>query len=363
MARPEVSKAAELLYARLYPHTLEDEQNGWQLLKFCEAIAGGLLEHVRSYVADDGNFIWTPQVTAGIKQTDNFTFEKASGGEGAGSVTSADGFVDGCYVSFRPQTVNKGMGIGLNTDPTPLEDFNSIDYWINCTSGGQIFIRESGALKLEAGPYVAGDLLSITYDGTTVKYLHNGAVMREVARPVGAALFLDSWWNTIGGVISNLQFGPYNQPALEDLLGWEVVFNVDICPPEALPYLAQFVGVRFEDNLTIQQQREKIKGRPAFKRGTPAAIKSATQTHLTGERFVFFGERWEGKAYRLLIRTFDGETPSEARTRADILAQKPAGIVLDYESVAMKIYAELLAEHPVYSEWAVKTYAELVAEP
>jgi hypothetical protein len=188
-----------MLYERLYPHTLEDEENGWQLLKFCEALAGGLFEHVRSYVMDN-----------------------------------------------------------------------------------------------------------------------------------------------------------------DDFQGWEMVFNVDACPAEALPYLAQFVGVRFEDGLTAQQQREKIKDRPAFRRGTPASMEAAARLHLTGGQFVFMEERFEGKAYRLLIRTFISETPDEERTRADILTQKPAGIVLDYEAVGMKVYAELLSEYPTYADWPAGTYSDVV---
>lgn len=203
MARPVVTQAAELLYGRLWPYTLEDEANEWHLLLFCDALAGTLFEQVRSYVSD--------------------------------------------------------------TD--------------------------------------------------TMK-------------------------------------------------GWEVIFNVDTCPPEALPYLAQFVGVHFEDNLTVAQQREKIKGRPAFKRGTPGAIKSAAMKRLTGTRFVFMEERFEGKAYRLLIRTFNSETPDPAATLSDILEQKPAGIVLDYESQAMKSYAEVKAEYPTYQQMKEKgTYAQAVAGP
>lgn len=195
--------ATVLLYSRLWPHTLGDEDNNWDLIRFCEALAGGLFEHVRSYVADEGG-----------------------------------------------------------------------------------------------------------------------------------------------------------------RSGWEVVFDVDTCPVEALPYLAQFVGVRFEDSLTVAQQREKIKNRPAFRRGTPASIESAAKLHLTGTKFVFMEERFEGKAYRLLIRTFDSETPEESRTKSDITAQKPAGIVLDYESTVMKTYAQILAEDPTYTDWLAKgTYAQIVAGP
>lgn len=203
MPRPEVTQAAELLYGRLWPYTIEDEANEWHLLLFCEALAGTLFEQVRSYVSD-----------------------------------------------------------------------------------------------------------------------------REAMR------------------------------------GWEVIFNVDTCPPEVLPYLAQFVGVHFEDSLTVAQQREKIKDRPAFRRGTPGAIKSAAGKRLTGTKFIFMEERFEGKAYRLLIRTFDSETPDPAATLSDILEQKPAGILLDYDSLSMKSYAQVKADYPTYQQMKAKgTYAQAVAGP
>lgn len=190
MPRPEVSQAAEILYGRLWPYTIEDEDNEWHLLLFCEALAGTLFEQVRFYVAD--------------------------------------------------------------TD--------------------------------------------------TMK-------------------------------------------------GWEVVFNVDTCPPGALAYLAQFVGVHFEPNLTVAQQREKIKERPAFIRGTPKAIESAAKRRLTDSQNVYIEERFEGNAYRLLVRTLKTQTPDEDGTLSDILSQKPAGIKLVYLAVGLKLYAEIKSEYATYQDY------------
>jgi hypothetical protein len=203
LPRPEVSQAAELLYGRLWPQTIEDEANEWHLLHFCEALAGTLFEQVRSLVSDR-----------------------------------------------------------------------------------------------------------------------------------------------------------------EDMQGWSVVFNVDECPPEALPYLAQFVGVHFEASLTVAQQREKIKERPAFARGTPGAILAAAKQRLTGTKYVFMEERFEGHAYRLLIRTFSTHTPEPAATLNDILSQKPAGILLDYAAVAMKIYEAVRKEYKTYTALKAKgSYAAAMLEP
>lgn len=150
----------------------------------------------------------------------------------------------------------------------------------------------------------------------------------------------------------------------DDMQGWSIIFNVNTCPPEALPYLAQFVGVHFEDSLTVAQQRAKIIERPAFKRGTVGAVLAASKQHLTGSKFVFMEERFEGKAYRLFIRTFTAHTPEPAQTLLDILTQKPAGIVLDYASVVAKTYEEIRLEYKTYTVMKAKgTYAAAMLEP
>jgi hypothetical protein len=148
-----------------------------------------------------------------------------------------------------------------------------------------------------------------------------------------------------------------------EMLGWEIVFNVDACPPEALPYLAQFVGVHFDPSETVEQQRQKIKDRPAFSRGTPAAILAAAKQRLTGDKNVYMEERFEGHAYRLLIRVFGSQTPDPEGTESDILKQKPAGIKLVFEVTGLKVYSEIKAEYATYAKLKeAGTYQEAAAE-
>lgn len=149
----------------------------------------------------------------------------------------------------------------------------------------------------------------------------------------------------------------------DDMLGWEVIFNVDECPPEALAYLGQFVGVHFEDKLTDQEKRDKIKDRPAFRRGTVGAIEAAAKLRLTGTKSVLIKERFESP-YRLLIRTFTKQTPDPEGTRADILSQKPAGIVLDYADTNLKTYLQVKEENATYADLKAKgTYEDAIVEP
>ena len=65
--------------------------------------------------------------------------------------------------------------------------------------------------------------------------------------------------------------------------GWSILLDVSRCPTNALPWLAQFVGTRFQygQTLTDLQQRELILTPPGWGRGTVAAIKQAAGAFLS----------------------------------------------------------------------------------
>lgn len=131
---------------------------------------------------------------------------------------------------------------------------------------------------------------------------------------------------------------------------WEDVFDADHAPVSALDYLSQFVGVELPAGADEATRRELIRGHAGFNRGTVAAIVAATKLHLTGRRTVVVMERVGGAPYQLAIRTRTGETPDADVTLADILSQKPAGIILDYEAVPGVTFAELEAGHPTFAD-------------
>lgn len=64
--------------------------------------------------------------------------------------------------------------------------------------------------------------------------------------------------------------------------GWSSLLDVTRCPTYALPWLAQFVGVRFSSSqLTDAQQRAAITAEQGFQRGTVAAIEAAGNALLS----------------------------------------------------------------------------------
>jgi hypothetical protein len=122
--------------------------------------------------------------------------------------------------------------------------------------------------------------------------------------------------------------------ALYDLLrdrddgtpGWGILFDVDSCPAELLPFLGQFVGVALPPAWDADGQRDAIRNHVGWRRGTPAAMTRAVQEVLTGTKTVVLHERYGGDAYRLAVETLTAETPDPDAVIAAALTQKPIGI-------------------------------------
>lgn len=143
--------------------------------------------------------------------------------------------------------------------------------------------------------------------------------------------------------------------------GWSVVLDPATCPEDALPWLAQFEGVELTEDMTVADRRAAIAAREGAARGRPETLRSRVIRTLTISRRVIIRERYNDNAYLLQIRTLDSETPDEALTRAAILSQKPAGIVLDYETYTDGTYGELGVAYASYSEIDTsETYTDLL---
>jgi hypothetical protein len=146
----------------------------------------------------------------------------------------------------------------------------------------------------------------------------------------------------------------------DQTFGWSVALDPDSCPVWALPWLAQFEGVTLTEDMNEAQRRAAIKAREGSARGRPETIRSRVERTLTISRRVVLRERYDGSAYLLQVRTLASETPDENLTRAAILSQKPAGIVLDYESVIDGTYGQLLTDYATYGDVPEVSYTELL---
>ena len=134
--------------------------------------------------------------------------------------------------------------------------------------------------------------------------------------------------------------------------GWSQLLDVDRCPPEALPWLAQFVGVRLLPDSSEAEQRQRIDSTSGFQRGTRDALIGAAQATLTGTKTVIFRERDPAGAdppYSLTVITRTSETPDSAATLRALTAQKPGGLVLTYRTATGQDYVQLKATSATYA--------------
>lgn len=160
--------------------------------------------------------------------------------------------------------------------------------------------------------------------------------------------------------------------AIDDLVrgddGWVRVLDPTATPAGWLGWVAQFAGVRLRRGLTDTQQRLRILETSGQRRGTVAAIEGAAAQLLTGDRRVDLTERHDDDPYRVLVITYQAQTPDPDAVADALAAEKPAGIVLDYQVRAGASYAQLADAFPIpYSElgWSYDppaTYAELAGE-
>jgi len=113
--------------------------------------------------------------------------------------------------------------------------------------------------------------------------------------------------------------------------GWARLLDVDAAPSEALPWLAQFVGVTPLRGLTDEAQRLRIREAAGWQRGSLNAIRAAAQQFLTGSRIVEVYERDGGNPWRFRVRTYLAETPNPQAVRDAVEALKPAGLIFVHE--------------------------------
>ena len=114
---------------------------------------------------------------------------------------------------------------------------------------------------------------------------------------------------------------------------WSKLLDIDRIPDEGIVWFSQFTGVQINANLDTNDQRQQIRDRVGWKRGTMASIAAAVQAVLTGTQTVQFVER-DTSAYHFNVATYSTETPSSAAVTAAITAAKPAGLQFTYSLIA-----------------------------
>lgn len=141
--------------------------------------------------------------------------------------------------------------------------------------------------------------------------------------------------------------------------GWSSIVDVNRAPLNYLPWMGQMVGViappqnagESTEDYT-QRLRDQIMIHGGFARGRPATIVAAAQTTLIGPKRVHLIERYQGSAYRMLLVTYDDDTPDPAVTEALVTGEtvKPGGIKLIYEHHPGQSWNHLMSTQATWSD-------------
>ena len=152
-------------------------------------------------------FNWSLSAMTELSQT---SVQKPTAGSAAWNAraASAEGFTASVWLSFQPAQTTAEIMFGLSENPTATLSYTALNFAFYMTSGGNLRIYELGTQVAVIGSYSASDTLRITYDGTTVRYYQNSSLVRSVARPVGAALYMSSSFYTPGGIVQAIDFHP-----------------------------------------------------------------------------------------------------------------------------------------------------------
>ena len=129
---------------------------------------------------------------------------------------STVGYSDGAVLTFKVLQHNRKLMVGFSETPATNASYTDIDYAIYLDGTGQRKAYEDG-LNQSVSPVAAsgqistGDILSLVYDNSTVKYYHNGLLYRTAQVGAGKTFFLDSSfdnYNSGNPQIGNVTFSP-----------------------------------------------------------------------------------------------------------------------------------------------------------
>lgn len=149
---------------------------------------------------------------------DTITKTSGTSGEWDAGVRTAESYVGGCYASVVCQTGQTGWDLmfGLNTVDSNYS-YTDLDYAVYLTMG-TIRIYESGTQIGSAGfgNYVAGDVITIMYNGNTITYLKNSTILFQKSAVITDPIFFDSALATLNSKLGGIRFGPLSNVLASD---------------------------------------------------------------------------------------------------------------------------------------------------
>lgn len=127
--------------------------------------------------------------------------------------------------------------------------------------------------------------------------------------------------------------------------GWSILLDVSRCPTYALPYLGQFIGVRFSGNPTDAQMRATLLNPPGWNRGTVSSLATAAAPYLL-----------PGYSIEVLERT-----PDPYSVTINVPSDGVVGYTYAEIDALYTPYSTLDDEFATYADWTTNTTAMTAA--
>lgn len=124
----------------------------------------------------------------------------------------------------------------------------------------------------------------------------------------------------------------------DTVVGWQPLWDYEIAPHNALPWLAMVMGETAPQGATDDQLRALIAAAPNQDRGTRDAIANAVKQTLDGPRLVGVKERWRSDTEAvdedaISVFTYEEQTSNPNAVQAALRRTVPADIKVYYSTL------------------------------
>lgn len=138
----------------------------------------------------------------------NFAFTKtATSGWGNADFYSNNGKAGAAYAEITASQNDGGNFVGMSSNPSASMDWQAIEYGLHQQwPSNALHVYESGVGPTVVGTCIPGDILSITYSGTSIVYKKNDTVLRTVSTTAGRTLYFDGTVHNQGGTVAGIRW-------------------------------------------------------------------------------------------------------------------------------------------------------------
>lgn len=121
---------------------------------------------------------------------------------------SLDSYAGGAYAIATAATTDKNVIFGLNADAAADRHYLSLDYTWQLTLAGECYAGSAALGWTYCGTYTVGTSFAVVFDGSTIRWIKAGSVMRSMASTDANNLYWDCSFATPGGKLDGCRFGP-----------------------------------------------------------------------------------------------------------------------------------------------------------